>query len=394
MMKRDLDYTQTQKEIASFVRKLTTKYGRKYMLSKIEEGAPFPRELWDEISKAGYFGMIIPEKYGGNNLSYDDLRVFIEELSRNGIATLHLVSFFMDCILVGHGSDKLKEKFLPNMAKGEYWSFAITEPNAGTNTFAMRTSAVKKGNDYVINGQKLFITGGDESKNMLLVTRSIPYEKVKDADKKKGFSIFVVDSHSDGITMQRQDTATYFAERQYTVFFDNVKVPKENLIGEENEGLKYLFSGLNLERIIIAAFALGLGEYVYERGVKYAQERNIFGDPIGSYQGIQHMLSRSFVQLKLAGLANQRAARALDAAEDMRLVGMYANMAKLACTEAAFFACDAAFQVHGGYGITREYDIINFLPMIRTMRVAPINNEMILNYIGEHFLKLPKSYRS
>ena len=394
MMKRDLDYTQTQKEIASFVRKLTTKYGRKYMLSKIEEGAPFPRELWDEISKAGYFGMIIPEKYGGNNLSYDDLRVFIEELSRNGIATLHLISFFMDCILVGHGSDKLKEKFLPNMAKGEYWSFAITEPNAGTNTFAMRTSAVKKGNDYVINGQKLFITGGDESKNMLLVTRSIPYEKVKDADKKKGFSLFVVDSHSAGITMQKQDTATYFAERQYTVFFDNVKVPKENLIGEENEGLKYLFSGLNLERIIIAAFALGLGEYVYERGVKYAQERNIFGDPIGSYQGIQHMLSRSFVQLKLAGLANQRAARALDAAEDMRLVGMYANMAKLACTEAAFFAGDAAFQVHGGYGITREYDIINFLPMIRTMRVAPINNEMILNYIGEHFLKLPKSYRS
>jgi len=394
MMKRELDYTNTQKEIAGFVQKLSTKYDRKYMLSKIEEGAPFPRELWDEISKAGYFGMIVPEKYGGSSLSYDDLRVFIEEMSRNGIATLHLISFFMDCILVGHGSEKLKEMFWPNMAKGEYWSFAITEPDAGTNTFRMRTFAVKEGKNYVINGQKIFITGGDESKNMVLVCRTLPYEKVKDVDKKDGFSIFVVDSHSPGITMQKQDTATYFAERQYTVFFDNVKVPQENLIGQENEGFKYLFSGLNLERIIIAAFALGLGEYVYERGVQYARSRNIFGDPIGSYQGIQHMLSRAFVQLKMAALTNQRAARALDAAEDMRLVGMYANMAKLACTEAAFVAGDVAFQVHGGYGITREYDIINFLPMIRTMRVAPINNEMILNYIGEHFLKLPKSYRS
>ena len=393
MMKRDLDFTGMQKEIVSFVRKLATKYNRKYMLTKIEDGAPFPQELWNEIAKAGYFGMIIPEKYGGNNLSYDDLRVFIEELSIQGIATLHLISFFMDCVIVGHGSEKLKKKYLPSMAKGEYWSFAITEPDAGTNAFRVRTLAIKDGDHYVVNGQKVFITGGDESKHMVLVTRTIPYEKVKDSNKGKGFSLFVVDSHSPGITMQMQNTATYFAERQYTVFFENVKIPKENIIGEENEGLKYLFSGLNLERIIVAAFSLGLGQHVFEKGVKYAQSRSIYVDPIGSYQGIQHMLSKAFIQLKTAGLTNQRAARALDAGEDPRLVGMYANMAKLACTEAAFVAGDAAFQVHGGYGITREYDIINFLPMIRAMRVAPINNEMILNYIGEHFLGLPKSYK-
>ena len=392
MMKRELDYTDAQRNIADFVSKLAGKYDRKYMISKIEEGAAFPQEVWDEIAEAGYFGMFIPEEYGGSDRPYDDVRVFIEELARHGIATLHLISFFMDVVIVRHGSKELQERFLPNMAKGEYWSFAITEPDAGTNTFRIKTSAVKDGDSYIINGQKLFITGGKESKHMVLVTRSIPYEKVKNTGKSKGFSVFVVDSHSPGITYNEQDVATYFPEKQYTVFFDNVKVPKENMVGEEHEGLKHLFWGLNGERIIIAGISLGWGEYVFGKGVEYARERNIFGDPIGSYQGIQHMLSRAFVGLKLAGLANQRAARAIDAGEDSQLVGMYANMAKLACTEAAYQAWDVAFQVHGGYGITREYDIMNFLPMLRTMRVAPINNEMVLNYLGEHFLGLPKSY--
>lgn len=394
LIKRVTDYTDAQKGIVDFVRRLAVKYDRKYMLSKVAEGVAFPWEMWNEIAKAGYFGMIIPEKYGGYNFTYDDLRVFIEELARHGIATLHFISFFMDCILVNHGSEDLKNKFFPNMAKGEYWSFAITEPDAGTNTFRIKTSAVKEGDYYVINGQKLFITGANESEHMILITRTIPYEEVRDISKGRGLSIFVVNSHSPGITINEQDMATYFPEKQYTVFFDNVKVPKENLIGEEGEGIRYLFSGLNLERIIIAAFSRGMGEYVLEKGIDYARERNIFGDPIGLYQGIQHMLSRAFVQLELAGLANQRAARALDAREDEHLIGMYANMAKLTCTEAAFQACDAALQVHGGYGITREYDVINFLPTIRAMRVAPINNEMILNYLGEHFLELPKSYRS
>ena len=393
MMKKELDYTSTQKEIAASVRKIATKYDRKYMLKQIEDGSPFPQELWDEVAKAGYLGTTIPERYGGSDLGYDDLRVFYNELSKHGIATLHFIGNFMDSIMVSHGSDEMKERFLPSIAKGDYWSFSITEPDAGTNAFKLRTLAVKEGDHYVINGQKIFATGVKESKYMILVTRTIPYEKVKDKNKADGFSLFVIDPNSPGITMQDQHTATYFAERQYTVFLDDVKVPKENLIGEENKGLKYLFYGLNLERILIAAFSLGMGEYVLERGVEYARTRTIYEDPIGSYQGVQHMLARAFVQLKLAGLADQRAARALDAGEDINLVGMYANMAKLAGTEAAYMAADAAFQVHGGGGVTRECDIINFMPMIRAMRVAPVNNETVLNYLGSHILGLPSNYK-
>ena len=393
MMKKELDYTNTQKEIAASVRKIAAKYDRKYMIKQIEDGSSFPKELWDAVAEAGYFGTTIPEKYGGSNLGYDDVRVFYNELSRHGIATLHFLGNFMNSIIVSRGSNEVKERFLPSIARGDYWSFSVTEPDAGTNTFKIRTLAVKEGDHYVINGQKIFATGFKESKYALLVTRTIPYEKVKDKNKADGFSLFVVEPSSPGITVHDQKTATYFAERQYTVFFDGVKVPKENLIGEENKGLKYLLFGLNLERILIAAFSLGMGEYVLERGVRYAQSRTIYEDPIGSYQGIQHMLARAFVQLKLAGLADQRAARALDAGEDINLVGMYANMAKLAGTEAAYMAADVAFQVHGGYGVTREYDIINFMPMIRAMRVAPVNNEMVLNYLGSHVLGLPSSYK-
>jgi len=348
--------------------------------------------MWDEIAANGYLGMIIPEEYGGAGLSFDDLQVFVEELSCHGLGTLHFVSFFMDCpFIVEFGRTELKQRYLPEMAKGAYWSFAITEPDAGTNTFKLRTRAVRDGDHYRISGQKLFITGGKESEYMVLVTRTTPYEEVN--DKKEGLSLFVVNSNSPGIEMRVQDIETFAVEKQYTVFFDDVKVPRENLIGKENAGFNYLFSGLNLERIIIAAFVQGLGEYVLNRGVTYARERKIFEEPIGSYQGIQHMLTRAFVQLKLAALAKQRAARSMDAREDPKLVGMYANMAKLSCSEAAFNACDAAIQVHGGYGLSREYDVITFLPMIRAMRVAPVNNEIVLNYLGEHFLGLGRSYR-
>jgi acyl-CoA dehydrogenase len=392
IMNRALDYTDTQKGIAEFIAKLAVKYDRQYWQRQIDSGATFPREMWDEIAANGYLGIIIPEKYGGVELSNDDLRVFLEELSRHGLCTLHFISFFMDCpFIVNYGSYELKERMLPQMAQGAYCSFAITEPDAGTNTVRIRTRAVRDGDDYLINGQKLFITGGKESEHMVLIARTTPYDEVY--KRRDGISIFVVDSHAPGIEMHVQDIATFAVEKQYTVFFEDVRVPKENLIGQENQGFDYLFSGLNLERILIAAFTLGMGEYVLERGVKYAGERRIFDEPIGNYQGIQHMLSRAFVELKLAGLANQRAARAMDAGEDARLVGMYANIAKLACSEAGFNACDVAIQVHGGYGMSREYDVINFLPMLRALRMAPVNNEMVLNYLGEHVLGLGKSYR-
>jgi len=386
----NMGLTEEQKMIATSVEKIAKKYDRKYWLEKARQ-LEFPQEMWNEIAANGFFGMIIPKEYGGSDLKIDDLRVFIEELSRQGISTLHFISFFMDCIfLVKHANEEQKKRWLPKMAGGTYFSFAITEPDAGTNTFKIKTQAVREGDYYKIKGQKLFITGGAESEHMVLITRTTPYEQVE--DKRDGFSIFVVDSNSQGITMQQQDIGILSPDKQYTVFFDDVKVPVENRIGEEGRGINYLFSGLNLERIIIASYALGWGKFALKKGVDYAKQRVLFEVPIGAHQGLQHQLSRAHINLELATLSNQRAARAYDNNENSKVIGLYANMAKLAASEAAFQACDVAIQVHGGSGMTEEYDLVNLLPLIRAMRVAPINNEMVLNYIGEHQLGLPRSY--
>ncbi|MDY6880769.1 MAG: acyl-CoA dehydrogenase family protein [Desulfatiglans sp.] len=384
-------YTQDQRIMADFVSKLSDRYGRKYWLAKAE-AEEFPWEMWNEIADNGYFGLIIPEAYGGTGFSFSDLRVFLEELAKAGLFTLHFVSFFMDSIMLMHGNEDLRQRYLTKMARGTYFSFALTEPDAGTNSLRIRTTAEKDGEFYRINGQKLFISGADESEFMVLVARTMPFQDNNKKERKSGISLFVVDSHAPGITMQAQDVAIVSPDRQYTVFFDDVKVPAKDMIGEENRGFSYLLSGLNLERVIISCFSLGMGKFVLERAIAYARERNIFGAPIGSYQGIQHPLSRAFIELQLASLANQKASQALDGGENPSVAGMYANMAKLSSSEAAFHACDAALQTLGGYGFTKEYDIINFSNAIRALRVAPVNNEMILNYVGEHFLDLPRSY--
>jgi alkylation response protein AidB-like acyl-CoA dehydrogenase len=275
------------------------------------------------------------------------------------------------------------------MAAGEYWSFAITEPSAGTNTFRMKTNAVREGSNYRINGQKVFITGFAESKHVVLVTKT---DVKGTGPRKNAFSLFVVDRDAPGISCTPMKMGLHSPESQYIVFFEDVVVPEANRIGAEGEGLGILFNALNLERIVIAALALGLGEHVLAKGVAYAKDRTIFQGPIGSYQSVQHMLARAFVKLRLANLANREAAIVFDRGAEARTVGMYANMAKLACTEAAFEAGDVAFQVHGGSAITDECDIAPILPLIRTLRVAPINNEMTLNYLGEKCLGLPKSY--
>lgn len=384
-------YTQDQRMMADFVRRLAQRHDRQYWLARAKN-KEFPREMWDEIAENGYFGLVIPKEYGGAGLSFSDLRVFLEELAKTGLFTLHFVSFFMDSILLLHGNDALKEEYLPKMAEGTYFSFALTEPDAGTNSLNIRTTAVKDGDSYRVNGQKLFITGADESTYMVLVARTMPYSGENREARKEGISLFVLDSHAGGITMHAQDIDIVSPDRQYAVFFDDVRVPAKNLIGEENNGFSYLLSGLNLERMIVSCFALGMGKYVLEKAVRYAKERNVFSAPIGAYQGVQHPLSRAFVELQLASLANREASESLDSGDHSGIAGVYANMAKLAASEAAFHACDAAIQVHGGYGLTREYDVINFFNAIRALRIAPVNNEMILNYIGEHFLDLPRSY--
>jgi acyl-CoA dehydrogenase len=377
--------------MADFVCRLARRHDRQYWLAKARD-KEFPREMWDEIAENGYFGLIIPKEYGGSGLSFSDLRVFLEELAKTGLFTLHFVSFFMDSAMLLHGDEGLKKEYLPEMAAGTYFSFALTEPNAGTNSLNIRTTAVKDGSNYRVNGQKVFITGADESSYMVLVARTMPYREENRAARKEGISLFIVDSHAPGITMHPQDIEIVTPDRQYSVFFDDVSIPAENLIGKENNGFSYLLSGLNLERMIVSCFSLGMGKYVLEKAVQYARERSIFSDPIGAYQGVQHPLSRAFIELQLASLANREASQSLDSGNQSGIAGVYANMAKLAASEAAFHACDTAIQVHGGYGLTKEYDVISFFNAIRALRIAPVNNEMILNYIGEHFLDLPRSY--
>ena len=386
---KEVEYDMEQRAIADFVKQLYKKFDRAYWNEKAEK-KEFPQEMWDVMAENGYFGMAIPEKYGGSASKYSDIVVFLDELGQRGVFLLHIVGTFMDSILISHGNEEIKQKYLPQISKGANFAFAITEPDAGTNTFKMTTSAIKEGDYYKISGQKLFITGADESQYMILVARTISYDEVE--NKRDGISIFVVDSHSPGIKMQAQDVEMFTPEMQYTVFFDDVMVPAENLIGEENKGFDYLFDGLNMERIVIASYCQGLGKFALKKGVDYAKKRNLFGAPIGSYQSLQHPLTRAFIGLHMATMTTHQAATMLDAGKSPKLVGLYANMAKLNASEQAFNACDISIQVHGGYGMTRECDVITISNMVRAMRVAPINNEMILNFIGEQYLKLPKSY--
>lgn len=388
-MEFDNGYTEDQRTIADFVAGLAKRYGRTYINEQIKNGSKFPEAMWKEIAEAGYLSMVVPEEFGGVPMSYDDIRVFFTEMGRHGLITLHFVSHYMDAELVGAGSQAMKERYLPGIAAGDYWSFAITEPSAGTNTFNIKTNAVREGSNYRINGSKVFITGFAESTHLVLVTKT---DVKGEGSRKDAFSLFVIDRDAPGISCTPMNMGLHSPENQYIVFFENVIVSEENRIGAEGEGLGILFNALNLERIVIAALALGLGQHVFDKGVAYAKERTVFRAPIGSHQAVQHMLSRAFVKLQLANLANREAALAFDRGADQRTVGMYANMAKLACTEAAFEAGDAAFQVHGGSGITDECDVAPILPLIRTLRVAPINNEMTLNYLGEKCLGLPKSY--
>jgi alkylation response protein AidB-like acyl-CoA dehydrogenase len=389
MIGQESEYTPTQRMIADFTAKLGKRYGRAYMRDQIAKGSIFPQEMWDEIAAAGYLGMMIPEQHGGSAMSYDDVRVFITEMGRQGLVTLHFISFLMGCELAAHGDEAQRAAHLPALAAGEYWSFAITEPDAGTNSFRMKTSAVRDGDSYRINGQKVYITGFAAAKKFVLVAKTDPEGA---GPRKEAFSLFIIDTDAPGVTSTPMEVATHSPESQHIVFLEDVVLPQSARLGTEGEGLSILFHALNLERIVIAAMALGIGEHVFAKGVEFAKQRSVFGTPIGAHQAVQHLLARAYVKLQLANLANRTAALSLDRGDDQRVCGMYANMAKLACTEAAFEAGDAAFQVHGGAAITEEYDIASHLPMIRTLRVAPINNEMILNYLGEKCLGLPKSY--
>ena len=350
----------------------------------------FPDRLWEALAEAGYLGLLVPEEFGGAGLGLREMATLMETMASEGMALLlMIVSTTMSTIaLARHGSPEQKARYLPGLARGTTrFCFAITEPNAGSNSFRLETLATREGDSYHIRGQKYFISGAEQAQHCLLVTRTTPAREV--TDKRAGLSLFIVDTDAPGFTKQVQDTVLNETERQWTLFFDDVRVPRGNLIGEEGVGHRYLFDLLNPERVVSAAIAAGLGRYVLARAVAYTRERRVFGVPIGAHQGLAHPMALAGAHLELASLMMRKAAWLFDQG---KAGGAEANMAKMAAADAGLEACDIAIQAHGGNGFTREFEVITYWPLLRLIRTAPVSREMILNYIGEHVLGLPRSY--
>ncbi len=386
-----VDSTAEEAMIRQFVRQVARRYGRDYWLDRARR-REFTHELWSELAAGGYLGMMIPAEHGGGGLGMRQMAVLVEEMGRQGIPLLLLVvSNVMDALLIArYGSPEMKERYLPPLARGEVkLCFALTEPTAGSNSFRISTLARRDGDTYVVRGQKTFITGVDECDYLLVAARTTPFEQVP--DKRQGLSLIIVDRHAPGITLQPLDMGVLHPETQFSVFFDDVRVPVGDLLGEEGMGSRYLFDALNPERISAAAVAVGLGSYVLDKAVAYAKERVVFDVPIGAHQGLQHPLATAKTHLELAALMTHHAAGLFDGGDPMTAAA-YANMAKFAAAEAATEACDLAIEVHGGSGFSTDVDLITVWPLIRMLRTVPVSREMILNYIGEHVLGLPRSY--
>ena len=386
-----LEPTTQENLIRDFVKQVGKKYGRDYWVAKARQGE-FAKELWDELASGGYLGMLIPEEYGGGGLGMREMAVLQEELSHQGTPLLLIiVSAVMDATLIArYGDEAMKKRYLPGMARGEIkLCFALTEPTAGSNSFRISTKAVRDGDSYVLNGQKTFISAVDQSDYLLVVCRTTPFEQVD--NKREGLSLLLVDRKAPGVTLQPLEMGVLHPETQFEVFFDDVRVPRDELIGEEGKGSKYLFDALNPERISAAAVAVGLGQFVLEKAVAYAKERVVFDKPIGAHQGLQHPLAIAKVNLELAALMTRYAAQLFDGGDKVTAAA-YANMAKFAAAEAAIEACDLAIEVHGGSGFSIDVDLITVWPLVRMLRTVPVSREMALNYIGEHVLGLPRSY--
>lgn len=378
--------------IRTTVRQITKKWDRKYWRERCEAGQPLT-EMWEEIVKAGFLGAMVPEAYGGTDMGILGFAAIMEEFANQGINPPLVITCGMAGITINkHGSEEQKQKYLPALARGEgTFCFSITEPNAGTNAFNMETLATRDGDEYVIRGRKIWTTGIDATDHILLVARTTRADKVE--DRRQGLSLFIVDTKTPGIEINKLDSRILSPDKTYEVAYDDVRVPAANLVGSEGKGLAPMFDTLNPERVATALQASGLGRYALKKAVDYASRRTVFGDtPIGAYQGLSHPMARAKIHIELAAQMAWHAAEQFEAGADSRLVGQHANMAKFAAGEAATEAVDIAIQVHGGMGFSGDIDLITMWPMVRSWQVAPVTREMVLNHVAEHVLGLPRSY--
>lgn len=385
--------TDERQELRKQVARLAGKYGRDWFTEKARAGEK-TTDLWLEIGKNGYLGINIPEEYGGGGGGIGDIAAVCEELSAQGCPLLLMVVSPAICgtIISRYGTEEQKQRWLPGICDGTgTMAFAITEPDAGTNTHNITTTARRDAlpngqSEWVLNGRKIYISGVDEADNVLVVART---EDAKTGKVKP--VLFVVPTDATGFEAQPIPMEIVSPELQFTVFLDDVRLPDDAIVGDEDGGLVQLFAGLNPERIMAASFSTGLARFALDKAVQYAKEREVFQGPIGGHQAIAHPLAQSHIEIELARLMTQKAAALFDAGEEMA-AGEAANMAKYAAAEAACDAADRAVQTHGGNGITQEYGMAGLLVATRAGRIAPVSREMILNFVSMHSLGLPKSY--
>ncbi len=377
-------------EIRSAVRQLCSRFGDEYWRA-LDAQSAYPDEFVRAMTAAGYLAVLIPEAYGGSGLGIREASVVLEEINRSGgnAAVCHAQLYIMGTLL-RHGSEEQKQLYLPKIATGELrlQAFGVTEPDAGSDTTSIRTEAVRTPDGYVVNGQKIWTSRVEHSDLLLLLVRTTPLEQI--TKKTDGLSLLLVDLRAaigHGVTIKA--IRTMINHHTAEVFFDNLHVPFAQLIGEEGQGFRYLLDSLNAERILIAAESLGDGYWFIERTVQYANQRIVFGRPIGQNQGIQFPLAQAYANIQAADLMRFRAA---DLFDSHAACGPEANMAKLLAADAAWQAANAALQTHGGFGFAAEYDIERKFRETRLYQVAPISTNLVLAYIAHNILKLPKSY--
>jgi alkylation response protein AidB-like acyl-CoA dehydrogenase len=383
--------TDERRALREAVAKLVGSYGRRYFQDVTRRGGR-PDELWAEMGRAGYLGVHLPESHGGGGGGLVDLAIVIEETSAQGCPMFMLVisPAIAGSLLTAHASDAQKQAWLPGVAAGsKRIAFAITEPDAGTNTHNITTTAHADGEGaWRIRGQKYWTSGIDDADAVIVVARGA----AAGPDNRHPISMFLVPTTAEGLSYQPIDSALQIPENQFTTFFDDVRVTRDDMIGVEGAGLRQVFAGLNPERVTAAAQANGIARYALGRAARYATDRTVWSTPIGAHQGIAHPLAKCFVDVQLARLMTMHAAELTDAGAEPGATGSASTVAKYAAGEAAAAAVDQAIQTHGGNGLSNEYGLSDLWFTARMFRTAPVSKEMVLNHVAQHNLGLPKSY--
>ncbi|MEM9621622.1 MAG: acyl-CoA dehydrogenase family protein [Pseudomonadota bacterium] len=372
------------------VRQLCAKYGEDYWLD-MDRTLGYPSDFVQELTDAGFLGVLIPEQYGGSGLGVLEAAAVMEEVCRSGAhaGVCHAQMYVMGSVL-RHGNEAQKSAYLPKIARGELrlQSFGVTEPTTGTNTTSLKTTARKVGDNYVINGQKVWISRIQHSDLMVLLARTQDQDKV--AKKTDGLSAFIVDvKAAEGNGLEIRPIEAMINHHSCELFFDDLHIPVENLLGEEGKGFKVILDGMNAERILIAAECVGDGRYFIDKAADYANERVVFDRPIGQNQGVAFPIARSYTQVEAASLMVEKAARLFDSGQPC---GAEANMAKMLASEASWQAGDVCMQTHGGFAFAKEYHIERKFRETRLYQIAPISTNLILSFVAEHVLGLPRSY--